>query len=179
MWVDEEEILNGYKAIFKMKKKVVLATLYKLFRERAPFVKNRGPMINTMMDLIFEMGLLKVLPGGKSKRDIEHIIRLKTNDVFCETFRIPKKKLPLTDHPPEAYDLASGEPDPYQRLVLREDMQAVTKLMSETQLSIMENVADEVDREAMQARLKLSETALNNRILRLRQRLQKRLTKGY
>jgi len=171
--------VKAFTVIFKKKNQV----LYLFFRKRLlanpHFYGNLHQTIGELRHLTYEAAYLKVLEGGLSRLSVERIIMKKAMDVYCEVFRIPKRSLPVTGISPEHFDVSSGEPDPCQLMVLQEDVTTVEGLMTECERSLMENLIDEVDRKVMQADWNVKESALNMRIMRLRERLQEHLTKGY
>ena len=151
----------------------------RVIREKTSFQGNPHPLIRDLIELTHTEAYLKILEGGLSRLPPEAIIMIKANDVICEAFRIPKKKPKLVDLPPDIYNLAQGDPDPYQRMVLKEDMKKLDTLLKDADRDLIEKLVDEVPSKDIRADLEITLTALTSRIYRLRKRIQQHLIKGY
>ena len=104
---------------------------------------------------------------------------IKAKDIYAEYTRKPKKKPLLDDMPPEVFGIASSDPDPYQRLVLREDMATLDKLLNDASRQLFEKIADQVPSRVIADDLEITLTALTTRIWRQRKQIQQHLKKGY
>jgi len=172
--------IEDFSVYFKKQKKIVKSRLLKLIREKTSYCGDLRPLLRDLMDLVFEEAYYKVLEGGLSDLPVPVIIMIKTNDVFCDTFRIPKKKPRMVEMSPDVAAKASSELDPYQQMVRQEDMKTVDSLFKDAQeRQMFEGIADQRDSCDIAADLQITLTALTSRISRARERIQKHLTKGY
>ena len=145
------------------------------------------PLIRDMMGLTYAEAYRKILKGGLSRLPVENIIFIKASDVFHEAFRIPRKKPRLLEIPPHLYNVSNGDPDPYQLMVLKEDMEKLDALLRDAfkrdsgnaAREMLEKLADGVPSKQIRADLDITLTALTSRIHRLRTKIRANLLKGY
>jgi hypothetical protein len=171
--------IEDFTVYFKMQKTVLFRYLLKMLREHANYKGDLRPLVTDLVGLIYLESYLKVLKGGLSQLPVKVIIMIKAKDVFYESLRIPKKKLNVEDMPPDIHEIASSDPDPYQQMVLREDMQTLNTLLNDSSREMFENIADQVPGRVIADNLEINISTLTTRIWRERKRIQVNLTKGY
>jgi hypothetical protein len=171
--------IEDFNVVFKRKKKVLYCYFLKMIREKTKYSGDLHVLLRDLIDLTYTEAYMKILEGGLSRLPIQVIIMIKAKDVFYEHFRVPKKKPQLVEMPPMVYDQASLDPDPYQKMVLQQDMETIDTLLNDAGRKLLENVTDEVPSRVIAADLSITLTALSSRIHRLRMELQKHLEKGF
>jgi hypothetical protein len=179
--------IDDYTVVFKGMNKKLYGFFMNMIKRKTSMHGDPHPMIRDMMALTYAEAYRKILKGGLSRLPVERIIFIKASDVFYETFRIPKKKPKLQEIPSHLHNMSNGDPDPYQRLVLKEDMKKLDTLLKEAfrndsgegARELLEKLADGVPNKQIRADLEITLTCLTSRIYRLRKKVQEHLTEGY
>jgi hypothetical protein len=171
--------IEDFTVHFKKKKTVLYRFLLKWIRENTSYKGDKHLLIRELVALIYDLSYKKVLQGGLSKLSVESIIMVKARDSICALFRVPKKTLQFVEMTPAIYEQASQDLDPYQQLVLRQDMETLDTLLDDATRQMFENIADGVPSRETAENLHITLTALTSRISRARARIQKHLEEGY
>jgi hypothetical protein len=171
--------IEDFTVFFKKQQPILFSFLLKLIRGNQNFKGDRLLFVKGLISLIYYEAYLKVLQGGLSKLPVEAIIMRKAKDVYYEALRTPKKAIKFKDLPPDVEDFTCTDPDPYQRMVLREEMQAVTSLLDDASLELFENIADKVSSRVIASKLEITMTALTTLIYRERKLIREKYRKDF
>ena len=172
--------IEDFAVYFEKQKNIVKCRLLKLIREKTSFSGNLGLLVSELMTLVFDEAYQTILEGRLSELPVPVIIMIKTNDVFYDSFRIPKKKPRLVEMRPDMTEKASSDLDPYQQMVRQEDMETVELLFKDAkEQQMFEGIADQEKSRNIAAEQQITLTALTSRISRSRKRIQKGITKGF
>jgi hypothetical protein len=171
--------IKKYNLIFKKEKKILHSYFLKMIRENTSYKGDLRPLVRDLIDQTHSEAYKKILQGGLSKLPESHIIRIKARDVFHEYIRKPKKKPKLVNMPPEIDEKASSDPDPYQKMVLKEEMENIELLLGKAGKELFEQIADDVPSRVITENLEITLTALTTRIYRLRKQIKDHFTKGF
>jgi DNA-directed RNA polymerase specialized sigma24 family protein len=171
--------IKAYTLVFKKEKKILHRYFLKMIREKTSYKGDLRPLVRDLIDQTHAEAYKKILQGGLSKLPESHIIRIKARDVFYDSIKCPKKKPKLVDMPPDMYENASSDPDPFQQMVLKEEMENLKLLLGEAGKELFEQIADDVPSRVITANLDITLTALTTRIYRLRKQIKEHFTKGF
>ena len=179
--------IDDYTVVFKGMNKKLYGFFMNMLKKKTRFDGDPHPLIRDLMALTYVEAYRKILEGKLSQLPAERIIIIKASDVFHSAFRIPKKEPKLQQMPPHVYDRPNGDPDPYQRMVLKEDMKKLDTLLKEAfrgdsgeaARELLEKLADGVPSKQIRADLNITLTCLTSRIYRLRKKIQEGLQNGY
>ena len=140
------------------------------------FRGTRKDIANEMIQLTSIQAYQNSLKENLLKHTIEELLKKKARNVFTDFFNTAKKSPTYVDQI-FAVQAIAPNPDPYQLLVLSEEVQRARAVMSESDWNLFTQIADHIPHQAIATQRNMTVNALDVHIHRLRQKIQARLNR--
>ncbi|TDW97143.1 RNA polymerase sigma factor [Dinghuibacter silviterrae] len=138
---------------------------------------NKDDCIRELIQITALETYLKCLDGRSEGYPLTVLIRLTARDVFYDFFNPPKKEPNLVALDYSSY-MVNPDPDPYEQLVLREQMDIVRSTVDPISLELLERRVDKIPYQVLSVDYQSTVAAIKAKLHRKRAELRERLTRG-